>query len=76
MILQVWKLRGDVNWNGRITVQDVALLLDYVFSQTHAPQPVPEVGDVNCDGKVDVSDIVQVVEYLFQDLQPLCGNPY
>ncbi len=76
MVLQVWKLRGDVNWNGRITVQDVALLLDYVFNQTHAPQPIPEIGDVDCDGFVNINDIVGLVDYLFRDLQPLCGNPY
>jgi hypothetical protein len=75
-ILQVWKLRGDVNWNGRITVQDIACLLDYVFQQKHAPQPTAEVGDVDCDGTVGVADIVLMVDYLFDNLEPLCGNPY
>jgi hypothetical protein len=75
-ILQVWKLRGDVNWNGRITVQDIACLLDYVFQQKHAPEPTTEVGDVDCDGTVGVADIVLMVDYLFDNLEPLCSNPY
>ena len=76
VVLQVWKLRGDVNWNGRITVQDIACLLDYVFEGQHAPQPTVEVGDVDCNGLVDLADIILMVEYLFQNLEPLCGNPY
>ena len=75
-VLRVWKLRGDVNWNGRISVQDVALMIDYVFEQQHEPQPTPTVGDVNCDTSIDVADIIQTIEYLFETLVPLCGNPY
>jgi hypothetical protein len=76
VVLKVWKLRGDVNWNGRITVQDIACLLDFVFEEQHPPQPVVEVGDVDCNGTVDVTDIILLVEYLFENLEPLCGNPY
>ena len=74
--LQVWSLRGDVNWNGRITIQDIAWMIDYVFNQNHPPQPTLEVGDVDCDGNVNVGDIILVIEYLFENFQPLCGNPY
>jgi hypothetical protein len=73
--LQVWRFHGDVNWNGRITLQDVALLIDYVFEDESAPQPTEMVGDVNCDELVDMTDIVLLVEYLFETLAPLCGNP-
>jgi hypothetical protein len=75
-VLKVWKLRGDVNWNGRISVQDVACMIDYVFEEEHAPQPAVGVGDVNCDSLVDVADIVLTIQYLFETLEPLCGNPY
>ena len=75
-IMKVWKLRGDTNWNGRITLQDVALLIDYVYESEHAPQPIPAVGDVNCDDVVDGTDIVLVLEYMFESGPPLCGNPY
>jgi len=75
-VLKVWKLRGDVNWNGRITVQDVAWMIDYIFEEEHAPLPTLEVGDVDCNGQVNVADIVLVVEYLFETLTPLCDNPY
>lgn len=76
LALQVWKLRGDVNWNGRITLQDITWMIDYVFNQKHPPQPALEVGDVDCDGSVNVGDIILVIEYLFENFQPLCGNPY
>jgi hypothetical protein len=74
--LNVWKLRGDTNWNGQITLQDVALLIDYVFESQHAPQPAVVVGDVNCDEAVDAADIVLILEYMFESGPPLCGNPY
>ena len=75
-VLKVWKLRGDVNWNGRISVQDIACMIDYVFEQRHAPQPTLSVGDVNCDSVVNAADIVLTIQYLFETLEPLCGNPY
>jgi hypothetical protein len=75
-VLKVWKLRGDVNWNGRISVQDVACMIDYIFEQEHAPQPIVSVGDVNCDSTVNVTDIALIIQYLFETLEPLCGNPY
>jgi len=76
LTLQVWTLRGDVNWNGRITAQDIALLIDYVFEGEHPPQPAELVADVNCDDVVDVADLALMIEYLFETLEPLCGNPY
>lgn len=74
-VLKVWKLRGDVNWNGRISVQDIACMIDYVFEQQHEPQPTLSVGDVNCDSVVNVADIALIIQYLFETLEPLCGNP-
>ncbi len=76
LALQVWTLRGDVNWNGRITAQDVALLIDFVFAGEHPPQPAEFIADVNCDEAVDVADLALMIEYLFETMEPLCGNPY
>lgn len=75
-VLQVWKLRGDVDWDGRISVQDIACMIDYIFEQEHPPQPEIKVGDVNCDAVVSVADINLMIAYLFETLEPLCGNPY
>ncbi|MEW5795685.1 MAG: dockerin type I domain-containing protein [Candidatus Zixiibacteriota bacterium] len=76
LLLQVWKLRGDVNWNGEITVQDVAWMIDYLFELEHAPMPVTMVGDVDCDGNINIGDIAAIIDYLYVDLVPLCSNPY
>jgi len=75
-VLKVWKLRGDVDWNGRISIQDIACMIDYIFAQEHPPLPEISVGDVNCDSVVSVADINLVIKYLFETLEPLCGNPY
>ena len=58
LILQLDLLRGDVNNDGEVDVNDVTLLInvilgnDYLFNQ---------LCDVNDDGDVDVGDVVEVV---------------
>jgi hypothetical protein len=76
MTLQVWKLHGDVNWDGNLTPQDIALMIDYIFNGQHPPQPTVAVGDVNCDEQVNITDIALMIESFYETLVPLCGNPY
>ena len=58
LILQLDLLRGDVNGDGVVDVNDVTMLInvilgnDYLFNQ---------LCDVNDDGDVDVGDVVEVV---------------
>ncbi|RME20935.1 MAG: hypothetical protein D6800_12655, partial [Candidatus Zixiibacteriota bacterium] len=48
--LQVWRFRGDWDWNGVVNISDLTLLLQYLFdSPAPPPQPTMEVGDINCD---------------------------
>jgi len=75
VVLQIWKLRGDVNWNGRLTIQDVVLLTDYLFESAPAPRPAQVVGDTNCDEIVSVADVSRLIDHLFISLDPICGNP-
>ena len=74
--LQVWKLHGDINWNGRITIQDVTLLVDYLLAGGAPPQPTLLVGDGNCDNQVTAADVAGIIDHLFVSLQPLCDNPF
>jgi hypothetical protein len=74
--LQVWKFHGDWNWNGIISIQDIAMAIDYLFIDGSPPQPAMEVGDCNCNDEISVGDISAMIEYLFITLEPLCGNPY
>ena len=74
IVLQVWKLRGDVNWNGKLTIQDVVELTDYLLDNGNPPKPALVVGDTNCDDQISVVDITRLIDNLFISLQPICGN--
>nr|MBN2278886.1 hypothetical protein [candidate division Zixibacteria bacterium] len=74
--ITVWKLRGDVNYNGVINILDVTYLMRYIYAGGPAPMPVDYVGDVNCDGFINVLDITLLFRYIYIDQSPLCGNPY
>jgi uncharacterized delta-60 repeat protein len=64
-------LRGDANGDGVINVTDVVYLINYLFIDGPAPDPVL-VGDVNCDGVVNVTDVVYLINYLFIGGPPPC----
>jgi hypothetical protein len=57
-------LRGDANRDGVINVVDVVYLINYVYINGPAPDPL-EVGDVDSDGVVDITDAVYLIKYLF-----------
>jgi hypothetical protein len=57
-------IRGDANGDGVIDVSDVVYLLNYLFINGPAPEPL-EAGDATCDGMVDASDVVYLLNYLF-----------
>ncbi|RME18708.1 MAG: hypothetical protein D6800_15170, partial [Candidatus Zixiibacteriota bacterium] len=73
--LQVWRFRGDWDWNGVVNISDLTLLLQYLFdSPAPPPQPTMEVGDINCDGVINVSDLTVMIAFLFITFQaPNCG---
>lgn len=62
-------LRGDCNQDGGIDAADVVYLINYLYQDGLAPDPL-EIGDANCNGVVDAGDIVYLINYLFQG-----GNP-
>ena len=62
-------VRGDANGDGVINASDITYLINYLFHETSAPDPL-WVGDANCDGKVDVVDIVYLINYLFGEGPP------
>ena len=62
-------MRGDANGDGVIDAVDIVYLINYLFNETSAPDPL-EAGDANCDGKVDVVDIVYLINYLFGEGPP------
>jgi len=56
--------RGDANGDGGIDIADVVYLINYLFTDGPAPQPL-EAGDANSDGVVDIADVVYLINYLF-----------
>jgi hypothetical protein len=58
-------LCGDVNADGTTDVGDVVYLINYLFKNGTAPNPI-QSGDVNGDANVDVGDIVNLINYLFK----------
>ncbi len=61
--------RGDVNTDGVVDVGDVVYLINYLYRNGPAPDPL-WVGDCNCDGLVDVGDVVFLINYLYRDGDP------
>jgi M6 family metalloprotease-like protein len=60
-------LIGDLNGDGTIDIADVMRLINYLFLEGSAPDPL-EIGDANCDGEVDVADVMYLINYRTQDV--------
>ncbi len=56
---------GDANGDGEIAPGDVVYLINYLFRDGPAPDPLA-AGDANCDGSVEAGDIVFLISYLFR----------
>jgi hypothetical protein len=56
---------GDANGDGTINAADVVYLINYLYQNGFAPDPL-ELGDVNCDSAVDGGDVVYLINYLYQ----------
>ena len=57
-------VRGDANGDGKIDIADVVHLVNYLFIDGPAPNPL-WLGDANCDEVVDIADVVYLINYLF-----------
>ena len=64
-------ITGDANADGDIDIADVVYLVNYLFIDGPAPEPLA-AGDANCDGKVDIADVVYLINYLFIGGPPPC----
>ena len=61
-----WRLPGDVDGDGRVTVADVTLLAKYVKAKGQGVEIVPFSGNVDggADGRVNVSDVSLLAKYV------------
>jgi hypothetical protein len=58
-------LPGDPNWDSLIDVADALYILNYLYKNGPAPDPIA-TGDVTCDEIVDLEDAIFLLNYLFK----------
>jgi len=58
-------IRGDANADGGILVDDLTILVDYLFKGGAEPNCIEE-GDANASGSILVDDLTLLVDYLFK----------
>lgn len=65
-------LCGDADGNGVVNLTDVVYLVNYIFVDGPAPNPI-EAGNVNCDNKTNITDAVYLINYVFFDGPTPCA---
>jgi hypothetical protein len=65
---------GDANTDGNVSMADIVFLVNYLFKQGAAPDPL-WVGDANGDCNVSVADTVYLISYLFKQGAEPIYNP-
>jgi hypothetical protein len=58
-------LRGDVNGNGTVSIEDVTALVDYLLNGNAAGINLDNA-DYNGDGKTSIDDATGLIDYLLQ----------
>ena len=57
------KLCGDVNGDGKVTIDDVTTLISYLLSGNVSPFDAGNA-DCNGDGRVSIDDVTALINYL------------
>lgn len=60
---------GDTNADGSLNIGDVVFLINYIFKEGAAPDPL-SVGDTNGDCTINIGDAVTLVNYIFREGPP------
>jgi hypothetical protein len=64
---------GDANGDAKVNVGDAVYLINYVFKQGPAPNPIGPA-DCNCDQKVNVGDAVYLINFVFKQGPAPCAS--
>jgi len=60
---------GDVNYDGGVNIGDVVFLVNYIFKEGAAPDPL-SVGDTNNDCSINIGDAVTLINFIFREGPP------
>lgn len=58
------RMRGDLDGDGKITENDVQLVMDALFDSSSLTSIQKWCGDVNIDGSVEVDDMIEIQGYV------------
>lgn len=61
--------RGDPNDDGRVTITDPLVVLEFTFRGRATPT-CREAADVDNSGSIDISDAIRLLRYLFANGSP------
>jgi hypothetical protein len=75
LVMKIYKLRGDMDWDGEITIADVTYFVKYSFLDGPVPMPEVWVGDVDCNRQINIADLTYLVAYMFKNGPKPCRNP-
>jgi hypothetical protein len=64
---------GDANGSSVIDITDVVFLVEYIFSNGAAPDPLSQ-GDADCNGVINISDVIALVSFIFDAGAPPCND--
>ncbi len=67
--VQVINLCGDVNLDGLVNIFDITYLIEYLYQEGPAPNPM-ESADVNNDSLINIFDITHLIGYLYLEGPP------
>jgi Dockerin type I domain/Chlamydia polymorphic membrane protein (Chlamydia_PMP) repeat len=64
---------GDMNHDAVIGVSDAVYLINYIFIEGPAPDPI-SIADVNCDTHINLVDIIYVINHVFRSGYTPCDT--
>jgi len=68
--VETGRWRGDANGDGVIDGGDIVYLLNFLFRDGPAPDPV-QAGDTNCTcGEISAADVILLINYLYRGGPP------
>ena len=67
--------RGDMNGDGALNPVDVVMLVQYLYLQGPAPDPVWRA-DANCDSRSNLADVSVMFNYIYRTGTPPCDGGF